>query len=248
MWTIKQPWCVLFKGQFRKLLVEYHHITASSVGYGLLPEQGRRVNLRMLQKYREGSSLWTSWVNISRVSCPTLERTFQVSFSWELQDFLCHTPFHSVNGHMTNKTVFFFVCTYTNRAMKESRLHVLYLYPYLYLGILWQWAISRYFSVKIATSAPNEDSSYLNFLPSVELYLWYLCFHWVSGRKGSSWVSSCNFFLMRAVCRLPFCTWRALCISEPWLQAGFPGGAEPCLILCFSQLQDLLISFWHKQK
>lgn len=179
----------------------------------------------------------------------TLKGPFRFPSLAELQDFLSHTPFHSVNGHMSNKTVFFFVCTYTNGAMKESRLQVLYLYlyPYLYLGILWQWAISRYFSVKIATSAPNEDSSYLNFLPSVELYLWSM-FSLSFRKERSSWVSSCNFFLMRAVCRLPFCTRRALCFSEPWLQAGFPGGAEPCLILCFSQLQDLLISFWHKQK
>lgn len=70
---------------------------------------------------------------------------------------------------MNNKTGIFFVCTYTNRPMKESQLHVLYpyLYPYLCLDLLWQCAVSRYFSVKL-NSAPSEVKkfSYLNLLPT----------------------------------------------------------------------------------
>lgn len=137
-----------------------------------------------------------------------------------LQDFLCHTPFRSINCHMVNKTDFFFVCTYTNRPLKESRHHVLYpyLYPYLYVDILWQCAISRFFSVKLTTSAPNEIKSFPTWISYLLLSCTFdLWFSWVSGMEGSPWGSSCNFLLMRAVCHLPFYAWKTLGFPEPWL-------------------------------
>lgn len=36
---------------------------------------------------------------------------------------------------------------------------------------------------------------------------------------------------------------KTLCFPDPWLHAGFPGGAEPCLILCYSQQWDILPAF-----
>lgn len=147
---------------------------------------------------------------------------------------------------MSNKIDFFFVCTYTNRPTKESRLHVLY--PYLYLDILWQCAISRSFSVKLTTLAPSEvmKFSYPNLLQSVELYLWSVVS--LSFRKERISLSQQLLFFPHEG-SMSFTLLYLENTLFPWtLTSWWLSWSSWALPLSYSQQWKLFNSFWHKQK